>query len=96
MSITIIDEPGIKSGVYYHENKLAELEAAIPKWISVEDELPEVREGCAQGCLVMYKRHKEQTHLVYGIGYLWKHGWSVNNYRAIVTHWMPLPAPPVV
>ena len=69
----------------------AGLEAAAPKWISVEERLPEK----------MYS-----ACLVYSDGYIqvacWSHdkmGWDVwfyvdGEYDPDVTHWMPLPEPP--
>jgi len=59
-----------------------------PRWISVEDELPEV--GVA--VLTITPRGTQR------VGY-YEDGWWLANYIDLVrmgsiTHWMPLPAPP--
>ena len=59
-----------------------------PKWISVEDKLPE-KDG---RYLIRYKSGKVKRTFV-GDWYVLNNEWgSIRN--AEVTHWMPLPAPP--
>ena len=65
------------------------LEAAQPKWISVEDRLPE-KDGkyivCTAKCSVYCTRFK-----AYG-----KSGSFQTDINTHITHWMPLPEPPEV
>lgn len=77
--------------------KVAQLEAAQPKWISVEDRLPNVEVLAANFAPKTYG-YKE-----YIIGYVsvekcTEHGkyCASNDYEILynVTHWMPLPVPP--
>ena len=65
-------------------DRVKELEAQVPRWISVEERLPEnfatviiFREDCRNAC----------------IGWLIGGSWSVPK-GVRVTHWMPLPEPP--
>ena len=86
--------------------KVAQLEAAQPKWISVEERLPE------PNTTVLHIAHGWESQLVY-IGKLekveseksWLTGlvskaseWTVYGFsylrEPIVTHWMPLPSMP--
>ena len=86
--------------------KVAQLEAAQPKWISVEERLPELN------TTVLLIAHGWESQLVY-IGKLekveseesWLTGlvskaseWTVYGFsylrEPIVTHWMPLPSMP--
>ena len=72
--------------------KVALLEAAQPKWISVEERLPDVGEkvmvcgvknGMQVGTFRMITR--------YGKNRRW---WWKNDTILEVTHWMPMPEPP--
>ena len=75
-----------------HRDTLAmvqQLEAQAPKWISVEERLPE---DCGEVLFVLYGR-------VYLGDYLWNEAFetpagSVFFAGEAVTHWMPLPEPP--
>lgn len=69
-----------------------QLEAAQPKWISVEERLPEVDMGVM--CVAQTAWGPEVTE-----GYFWKHSQMISPIDegcAVdkVTHWMPLPEPP--
>lgn len=63
------------------------LEAKQPKWISVEERLPE--EVCR--CLVITKRHEESS-MVNTATYNHMGWWTHGNFGEI-THWMPMPEP---
>ncbi len=69
-----------------------ELQAAVPKWISVEERLPEPGQGvlvyddCGYMSVADYT-HDKHFPTVYEF--------HVNGeYEPGVTHWMPLPEPP--
>ena len=71
---------------------IEELLAAVPKWISVEERLPESGERV----LIMFKPFEDDENI--SIGWLTKSGFdcyddSVYFFRS-VTHWMPLPEAP--
>ena len=63
------------------------LDAKVPKWISVDERLPE-KPGA-------YGAYASGMHLVLGFdenGNWWDEEYF--NYNESVTHWMPLPEPP--
>ena len=68
--------------------KVAQIEAAQPKWISVEDRLPIdctgvlvfIRIGCTSSTSISHVLKRRW----------WSRGIPIEN----VTHWMPLPEPP--
>ena len=62
--------------------------AKVPKWISVEERLPE---GACR-CLVITKRHEESS-TVNTATYNHMGWWTYGNFGEI-THWMPLPKAP--
>ena len=72
------------------------MEAKVPHWVSVEDELPKnvanrVLAFCENG--VMYAAHYEggETDKWYmNMGTWWEEGTG----KLTVTHWMPIPEPP--
>lgn len=77
--------------------KIKELEKAQPKWISVDDELPEIRKDVlcfkvSGTVLVDFRcfdvRSLSNSALFYRESELYGGG--------LVTHWMPLPQPPEV
>ena len=97
----------------YDSNKLTndaadaieELQAAVPHWISVEDEPPKENGRY----LVRYKRdvdlgdeetvHEDEIRIMrFFVGDGWRYPIICNDHVRLVseevTHWMPLPAPP--
>jgi hypothetical protein len=77
-------------------NIIRDVKAAIPRWISVEDAFPKDDED-----VLVYGEKEgigvEQLGFVSEDGELWfSHLGYCHGYRQDVTHWMPLPAPPVV
>ena len=73
-------------------DELTTIRKQLPRWISVEDELPESGERV----LIMFEPFEDDENI--SIGWLTKSGFdcyddSVYFFRS-VTHWMPLPAPP--
>lgn len=86
---------------------IEELVAAVPKWISVEDRLPEDQGDDARAARGGDYIHKvlaasvTPNYTVMDTAYLENGIWSLSQYTswkqiigAPVTHWMPLPAPP--
>lgn len=73
--------------------KVAQLEAVQPKWISVEDRLPE---HTVTPCLIYADGDMEMacwTHDKYELAWWF---FVDGEYETGVTHWMPLPEPPKV
>ena len=79
--------------------KVTQLEAAQPKWISVIDEMPspETRalasaiDNDGESIVVITK----YTHRLYGLGLSgWIEPWQYFSRNYKITHWMPLPEPP--
>lgn len=77
---------------------IQQLEAQVPKWISVEERLPEAK-LCVLGYGVRSRAYNEPdpfagVHDVYTRGE--DEGWLTywNRESVDVTHWMPLPEPP--
>ena len=70
----------------------AAAQADTPRWISVEERLPEPYQNvltCA------WKLFGADRRLVYGIDYTLDNGeWACGgeSYKTMVTHWMPLPS----
>lgn len=70
---------------------IQQLEVQVPKWISVEDRLPE---KIATGCLVYadgWTQVADWTHDKYGNDWWF---YVDGEYDPEITHWMPLPEPP--
>lgn len=68
---------------------IQQLEAQVPKWISVEDRLPKPDKN------VLTLKNRKRVR----IGYYSEdcEEWVINNmvaYDECITHWMPLPEPP--
>ena len=67
--------------------RIAELEAKVPRWISVTEKIPPDQEE-----VLVLTRSKNSVRNV-DKGY-----WAIDHFihrgRAGVTHWMPLPEPP--
>ena len=74
---------------------IQQLEAAQPKWISVEDELPKRwRENDKEQTLINYQIYSPEYGVDVG-NYLKPAGvWVIMGLPVKVTHWMPLPEPP--
>lgn len=86
---------------------IEELLAAVPKWISVEERLPEDQGDDARAARGGDYIHKvlaasvTPNYTVMDTAYLENGIWSLSQYTswkqiigAPVTHWMPLPEPP--
>lgn len=74
---------------------IQQLEAQVPKWISVEERMPEDEEFV----LCWYKDEFGDEWSTVGMKIQWGCGWDLdiddNSGRNLtVTHWMPLPEPP--
>ena len=69
----------------------AELRARVPKWISVNDRLPEEKGFC----IVCYKHAYCDNDGYWTIGICFYDGEKFQKHLAYkVTHWMPRPQPP--
>lgn len=66
-----------------------QLEAQNPKWISVEERLPEKCEYVL--CIVRYGEDAWNYELGFMLNNAWVHP---GRCEGVVTHWMPLPEPP--
>lgn len=90
--------------------KVEQLEAAIPKWINVEDRLPEVPKNYNWIEVLCLWKIPEINYVSYRVmRYYGEHnalsfptGWSlhgdpldrVTDWSNAMSHWMPLPEPP--
>ena len=73
----------------------AELRARVPKWISVDDRLPEPKhEFDARNWYLVALSNGVVKELAYEFHNhsVFSYGWRETAYP--VTHWMPLPEPP--
>ena len=78
---------------------IKQLEAVQPKWISVEDRLPEdnlnvlvYAIGDNENSVIAMT---DYTHKMYGYNIEgWHSPWQYFFYEYKITHWMPLPEPP--
>jgi hypothetical protein len=72
-----------------------QLEAQVPRWISVEERLPEDREHVLMR-IPGYDLHEGLYLTVTGFEYYDKatKPWAWKNVDGLVTHWMPMPKPP--
>ena len=78
---------------------IQQLEAVQPKWISVEDRLPEdnlnvlvYAIGDNENSVIAMTSY---THKMYGYNIEgWRSPWQYFFYEYKITHWMPLPEPP--
>lgn len=60
---------------------------AMPRWISVEERLPEEKEDVA--AVIRYNENVWE----YGVAFRMDESWRMNGVgRVVVTHWMPLPS----
>ena len=69
--------------------KVAQLEAAQPKWISVEERLPENDDNYL---VFTSDRNAAEIATYYGDGEWLTHDFT--NLTPLVTHWMPIPQMP--
>lgn len=78
--------------------RIAELEAQVPKWISVEERLPEMSD-----IVLVIANGKPREHITlinaFLIASYWgEEGWIADGFegwdKLAVTHWMPLPEGP--
>ena len=98
-----VDKAELMKALLYDRNQYGEgyangVKAAVPKWISVEESLPEI------GDLVLVIANgnpKENIELINAvlIAYFWgEEGWIADGFdgwdKLKATHWMPLPEPP--
>ena len=79
--------------------KVAQLEAAQPRWISVIDELPvpdtRVIVSAIDNDGESIVAITEYTHRLYGLGLTgWVEPWQYFSCNYKITHWMPLPEAP--
>ena len=90
----------IKSGMRaaYDEGYNAGIKAARPKWISVDERLPEIRDLVL---VIANGKPCEHTTLVNAVliaSYWGDEGWIADGFdgwdKLVVTHWLPLPEPP--
>ena len=93
---------GVDCAVKMHADALAyikQLEACVPKWISVKDRLPEddvdvivYAVSNNGGYTIVITFH---THKLYGLNIEgWAPPWQYFTISYTITHWMPLPEPP--
>lgn len=69
--------------------KVAQLEAAQPKWISVEERLPENDDNYL---VFTYDKNEAEIATYYGDGEWLTH--DLTNLTRLVSHWMPIPSMP--
>ena len=73
--------------------RIAELEAQVPRWISVKDRLPEP--GITKLIVTVQHEHGNTVDMARYLGP--QEGWDLVSWKLWdknVTHWMPLPEPP--
>lgn len=93
---------GVDCSVKMHADALAyitQLEARVPKWISVKDRLPEddvdvivyaISNNGGHTIVVTF-----HTHTLYGFNIEgWASPWQYFTRNYTITHWMPMPEPP--
>lgn len=68
--------------------KVAQLEAAQPKWISVEERLPE------EGETVLCYYESDLMGVCTRLHEIWEDSYGYWESDDAITHWMPLPEPP--
>ena len=78
---------------------IQQLESQVPKWISVDERLPEDDSAVLvyavgnneNSCVAM----TSYTHHMHGYNIEgWRSPWQYFFYERKITHWMPLPEPP--
>lgn len=73
---------------------IAQLEAKVPRWISVEERLPEYWMP-----VIVFMRHRYTPDDGYSnmriIMRSEEYGWARLDKHYEITHWMPMPEPPV-
>lgn len=78
--------------------KLQEAEKAIPRWISVEERLPDFYETVLVIASGKPKKNIALDHAIMTAVHYESDGWGLDEFPEFetpeVTHWMPLPEPP--
>ena len=79
---------GAKRSILYDQaaDAIEELQAQMPRWISVEERLPE-----EEKIVIAQSANTGKLFLAWIIGGEW---WTENLFDLHVLRWMPLPAPP--
>ena len=76
----------------------AGVEAATPKWISVDERLPEVSDVVLVIANGKPREHITLHNALLIASYWGEEGWIADGFESwdklAVTHWMPLPEPP--
>ena len=68
------------------EEQISQIESNVPRWISVEEKLPEEKEDVA----AIIRWNEDVTQ--YGIAFMLDGKWFTNGTgRVVVSHWCPLP-----
>ena len=76
------------------QKEIAELREKLPKWISVDDRLPEVWINEEDDVLVNYMIYSPDFGVDIGSYHAKAQRWVCMGLPCSVTHWMPLPEPP--
>ena len=103
---TFVSDPYIKALLRRAADAIEELQAAVPRWISVEERLPELNQD-------VFVYAAGQIDGFYGDSVIaickrcifkpfpssegfenWSSPWQYFHTDYIITHWTPLPAPP--
>jgi hypothetical protein len=97
VGVTVCKEELMKALAYDRDQYQKGYQDASPKWISVEDRLPE--NGKDVLCWYEYYRYGEYNAMyrTQGIGFCVNGHWggeAASGHRAKVLYWMPLPEPP--
>ena len=78
------------------QKEIADLRAQLPRWIPVEERLPEVWRNDENAELVNYMIYSPDFGVDIGNYHAKAKKWLCMALPCTVTHWMPLPEPPEV
>lgn len=78
------------------QKEIEDLRAQLPRWIPVEERLPEVWRNDATAELVNYMIYSPDFGVDIGNYHAKAKKWLCMALPCTVTHWMPLPEPPEV